>query len=263
MKNIVTISAVVPIYNSQKTIAKCLESILSQTENVNEIIIVDDGSVDRSVAIANEVLKSVHGIMIVLVEQENAGPSAARNKGVSLATSSHIAFLDSDDIWSPDHIRNVKEFFQENDSFKIVATKYLGAPISYVGEIFLKKMLYKNYFLTPCVVLKKDVFFEVGGFNEEMSFAEDYFLWLSIISNNRGYLLDYVGAANVDDKKVFGQNGLSSNLRLMHEGVLQCYKNLYSNKLINYKTYIKIIFFEKIKYLRRIIISCVVKNELS
>lgn len=256
MKNIVTVSAVVPIYNSEKTIAKCLDSILSQIENVDEIIIIDDGSVDKSLSIVREVLKSINnGINIILIEQENVGPSAARNKGISLATSSHVAFLDSDDIWYPDHIKRVKTFFQENDNFKIVATKYLGAPISYVGEIFFNKMLFKNYFLTPCVVIYKDLFVEVGGFNEEMSFAEDYFLWLNIISQNRGYLLDYIGAANVDNKKVFGQNGLSSNLERMHEGVLKCYKYLYLNKLINFKTYILIRAFENIKYLRRIIIS--------
>ncbi|WP_369014291.1 glycosyltransferase family 2 protein [Flavobacterium anhuiense] len=261
MKNIVTISAVIPSYNSETTIAKCLQSILIQTESVNEIIIVDDGSVDGSVAIIKKVLKSVNDdTKILLVEQENAGPSAARNKAASLVTSTHIAFLDSDDVWHPDHIKKVKSFFQENNNFKIVATKYVGAPINYIGEISLEKLLFKNYFVTPCVVLNKDVFNEVGGFNEEMSFAEDYFLWLRVISKNKGYLLDYVGAENIYNKKIFGQSGLSSNLQLMHEGVLQCYKNLYTDKLINFKTYIKIKVFEKIKYMRRIILTHIVKK---
>ncbi|MCP2029198.1 glycosyltransferase involved in cell wall biosynthesis [Flavobacterium sp. HSC-32F16] len=264
MKNSITISAVIPNFNSERTITKCLESILSQTENVDEIIIVDDGSIDKSLVIIKKVIKTINSeIKIVLSEQENAGPSAARNKAVSLATSTHIAFLDSDDIWYPDHIKTVKSFFQENNQYKIISTKYLGAPISHVGEIFFKKLLFKNYFLTPCVVLNKEAFLEIGGFNEKMNFAEDYYLWLNILSKHKGYLLDYVDAANVDNKMSFGQNGLSSNLRLMHKGVLKCYKNLYSDQLISFKTYIKIIAVEKIKYIRRILLIFYVKKKLS
>lgn len=264
MKNIITISAVIPNYNSERTIAKCLESILNQTEKVNEIIIVDDGSIDKSVAIIKEFIETIDSeVTIILLEQQNAGPSVARNKAVSQATSNHIAFLDSDDVWYPDHIRTVKSFLRENNDYKIISTKYLGAPISYEGEISFEKILLKNYFLTPCVVLDKDTFVKVGGFNEGMSFAEDYYLWLIILSKNKGYLIDYVGSVNVDNKNSFGQNGLSSNLRLMHRGVLKCYKNIYSNQLIDFKTYIKIIVFEKIKYMRRIVLVFSLKNKLS
>lgn len=256
MKSEITISVIIPCYNSQETIKTCLESVLKQTESVNEIIVVDDGSKDQSVDIINEIIKGANNsVKLILHKQTNQGPSLARNNGVKLATCSHIAFLDSDDEWFLDHIRISKHFLENNTEFKIIATKYLGVQNNYTGEVLFEDFLTKNYLSTPCVVLNKVCFWDNGGFNKEMKYSEDYYLWLNIVFKNRLYKIDYIGAKNINNKRSFGDKGLSSNLLKMHVGVIECYDSLYINKMINFSTYVKIKYIERLKYLRRIILT--------
>lgn len=261
MKLEITISVIIPCYNSEKTINTCLKSVLEQSERIDEIVVIDDGSTDESVNIIKKIFNTIEtAIKLNLYEQKNSGPSVARNKGIQLSTSTHIAFLDSDDKWFLDHIKNSKYFLNNNRDYKMVATKYLSAPIASSGEISFKKMLFKNYFFTPCIILNKDLFLINEGFNEKMKYAEDYYLWLNIIFKNKAYLLDYVGSGNIISKRPFGDQGLSSNLQAMHNGVLNCYNNLYLNKMINFKTYLKVKNVERIKYLRRQILTFLYKN---
>lgn len=89
------ISVIIPIYNVEKYLARCLDSVVNQTYKNLEIILVNDGTLDNSLAIAESYL--VRDSRIKLLHQENAGVSEARNKGVSVATGDYIAFLDSDD----------------------------------------------------------------------------------------------------------------------------------------------------------------------
>lgn len=261
MKPEITISVIIPCYNAENTIISCLNSIVNQSQPVDEIIIVDDGSTDNSVNIITELFKELD-VKYILYKQKNSGPSTARNKGVALSSSSHIAFMDSDDEWFQDHILLTKEFLKNNIKYSIVSTKYFSACVKYYGEISFEKLLFKNCFLTPCVVINKGCFLKSGGFNEKMKYCEDYFLWLDIAFKNKVYLLDYVGAKNVNYKRPFGDKGLSANLDLMHQGVLQCYEEVYKKRRIS-----KIKFFilkdvEKVKYLRRRILSGILKIKL-
>src|SRR4051812_30004149 len=94
-----TISAVIPTYNHAKYITFAIDSVLAQTKPVDEIIVVDDGSVDGT----REVVEQYRG-RVQYVRQENAGVGAARNNGARLATGNWVAFLDADDGWLPDKI---------------------------------------------------------------------------------------------------------------------------------------------------------------
>ena len=94
------VSVVVPIYNSESALQECLDSLSAQTLNDIEIILVDDGSTDDSLEIANSFAFSYKGLCTVL-SQQNAGPSAARNKGLDVARGEFIAFVDSDDVVHP------------------------------------------------------------------------------------------------------------------------------------------------------------------
>ena len=89
------VSVIVPVYNVEKYITRCLTSLINQTLDDLEIILVNDGSTDNSVAIIRE-YKRQHD-NIILVEKENGGLSSARNFGLVYATGEYIAFLDSDD----------------------------------------------------------------------------------------------------------------------------------------------------------------------
>lgn len=97
------ISVVIPIYNSEKYLKKCLESILKQTYKALEIILVNDGSTDQSTNICEEYCKRYHNIKYIF--QENQGVSEARNKGIRESTGKYLAFIDSDDTISEDYFQ--------------------------------------------------------------------------------------------------------------------------------------------------------------
>lgn len=94
------VSAVIPLYNKRKTIRRAISSILGQSAPVREIVIIDDGSTDDSAAI----VQAIGEPLVRLIRQPNAGPGRARNRGVEESAATHIAFLDADDEWLPDHV---------------------------------------------------------------------------------------------------------------------------------------------------------------
>ena len=112
-----TVSAIIPAYNAGPFIVEAVESIRQQGAAVREIIIVDDGSTDNT-----EELVAALGEDIRYVRQENSGPSAARNLGVKLATSPLIAFLDADDVWTPNKIAEQLAIFQAYPDVGLVAS---------------------------------------------------------------------------------------------------------------------------------------------
>lgn len=94
------ISVVIPLYNKERQIANTLHTVFAQTFTDYEIVIVDDGSTDRSA----EIVAAMHDKRIRLIRQKNAGVSAARNRGISEARGEFIALLDADDEWKPDYL---------------------------------------------------------------------------------------------------------------------------------------------------------------
>ena len=113
-KNNPLVSVIVPIYNAQKYLSRCLDSILAQTYSNIEIILVDDGSTDNSFQIANSY--TAKDSRIKLVHQENAKQSAARNHGIRLATGKYICFIDDDDEVAPDFIEKLLQPFNQPDT---------------------------------------------------------------------------------------------------------------------------------------------------
>lgn len=103
------ISVVIPLYNKNYSIVRCLNSVLYQTILPFEIIIVNDGSTDDSLAVLDDYLKtiSVRDVNVIVHDQQNQGVSAARNNGIALAKSNYIALLDADDEWYPEHIEKM------------------------------------------------------------------------------------------------------------------------------------------------------------
>ncbi|MGY3211143.1 glycosyltransferase family 2 protein [Mucilaginibacter sp. HD30] len=258
MNKDITIAVVIPCFNSITTIQKCIESVFEQTDKVNEIIIVDDGSTDGSQLKIKELFtENKNDIVSILIEQGNSGPSVARNVGVNAAKSDYIAFLDSDDYWYANHITTHKTFLQSLNcpSYDIIATKYKSAKINYSGNVSFKMQLLKNYFLTPAVIVKKEKFQALGGFDKNMRFGEDYFLWLKFVHDSDGYLLPYIGSSNIENKKIFGEKGLSGNLINMHKGMIICYKSLFEERKLSKINYAMLRLLEEVKYLRRKLLS--------
>lgn len=103
MKKDILVSVIVPVYNSQETIERCVESILRQRNDNIEIILIDDGSRDNSVAVINDMCAKYSNL--ILIKQENMGAAQARNNGLDHAKGQYIVFVDSDDILLDDAIK--------------------------------------------------------------------------------------------------------------------------------------------------------------
>ena len=183
------ISVVIPTYNRARFILEALESVLVQTYPVDEIIVVDDGSTDNTA----ELVASLRSRVTYIV-QSNAGPGAARNRGVRSARGEWIAFLDSDDRWDPEHIAQIIENLSKCPN---AAMAYCGKrwvyedgqvmtdvplQVSFPSGWIFRDLFEANYISSASVVMvKRQAFLDAGGFDERFrSIAEDYDLWMRI-----------------------------------------------------------------------------------
>lgn len=102
-------SVVLPAYNAEETIAEAIESVLAQTVSAERIVVIDDGSTDTTGAVAKR-----YGSLVVVIRQDNAGVSAATNRGIDAVDSPFLACLDADDLWLPEKIARQMAYLSEN-----------------------------------------------------------------------------------------------------------------------------------------------------
>ena len=186
-----TVSVVVPTFNGQETIVRTLRSIAAQREHRLQIIVVDDGSRDSTVAAVE-----ASGVSVVLVRQSNSGVSRARNAGAAIATGEYICFVDQDDIWHPDHVRAHLAALNYRPDAGIAVSPYqhwdirIPPPPSwsnsfeeielesrYCGWVFHEFML-DCWALTSASTLSRQAWQSIGGFDESREYGEDWDLWL-------------------------------------------------------------------------------------
>lgn len=108
------ISIIVPVYNSEETLARCLDSILCQTYSNYELILIDDGSTDSSFRIIEKY--AISNPNIVAIRKENGGVSSARNKGLDIAKGDFVCFVDSDDYIEPNYLEELHNCISNNDT---------------------------------------------------------------------------------------------------------------------------------------------------
>ena len=195
------VSVIIPCYNQEKYIADCLESILAQTFDDYEAIVIDDGSTDNSVKIVEEYQKKSDKIR--LIRQENQGVVTARNNAIKQAKGKYIYPLDADDISHPEVLEKSVEAI-ESGKGDIISCKYQGFTKS--DEIQQKIALRKfvtpsklNMILGCCIanssLYRKSDFEKCGGYDEAFNKGwEDYDFWLNLIlrHNLRIYRIDEV-----------------------------------------------------------------------
>ena len=118
MKNRITVSVIIPVYNSEKYLRQCLDTICAQTLKDIEIICIDDGSTDSSPDILEEYRKS--DSRFTVIRQDNAGAGAARNKGLDIARGRYLSFLDADDFFEPSMLEEAVRCAEEDDADYVV-----------------------------------------------------------------------------------------------------------------------------------------------
>lgn len=180
------VSAIIPCYNAAKFLPEAIESVISQTYDNIEIIVVNDGSTDDTDLVVSPYLDKIQ-----YVKQANAGPAAARNNGISHANGEYIAFLDADDLWCADKIQKQVEIIGASTDIALVYSKFenfcndTGEKLSVMPDstpsgLLFDLILQKNIIALPSVLLRKSKLIEVGGFDESLVTAEDTNLWLKI-----------------------------------------------------------------------------------
>ena len=165
------VSVIIPTYNRADTIDKAIESVLAQSLMGTEVIVVDDGSEDNTA----EIVSNYDGVRYVF--QEHRGISAARNKGLELARSEWIAWLDSDDLWHKDKLRLQTEYIEAHPECRILFTAYStfsDIPLERLDES-QKSMLSGpvNHQCMVTALIRRSLFERYGCFSETFSYAED------------------------------------------------------------------------------------------
>ncbi|MBE6330767.1 MAG: glycosyltransferase family 2 protein [Bacteroidales bacterium] len=129
------LSIIIPVYNGEKLLRRCLDSVVGQqTSRTWEVWLVDDGSTDASLAIAREyAARSVDGRCFNVVQQENAGPARARNRGIEAAQGRYVAFLDADDYWQPTYIERTVDFLDAHPECVAVSVVCKNVAVSGVS----------------------------------------------------------------------------------------------------------------------------------
>lgn len=199
-----SIDVVIPVYNGQKFIIQALCSVVQQTYPPAKIIVVDDGSTDKTPELVQNFKSNVP---IEYVRKTNGGLSSARNAGISRCTSDCIAFLDADDEWYPEKLKEQIQVFKESDlqNLGVVYCKYniidengdinnryhiSELDRSVRGNVF-NKLLEGNKIASSGsgVLVKKECFDKAGGFDEILKACEDWDMWLRLAEH---YEFDFV-----------------------------------------------------------------------
>lgn len=201
------ISAIIINYNNDKFIEEAIRSVQKQSHPVQEIIVVDDCSTDKSIEKINGV-----NIPIKLIRHEkNMGPSAARNTGIKNATGEILAFLDGDDTYHKDKIKNSITYFEKYPEVGMVYTDYEVLENNNLRREFARsfdyQLLKEDCLPNSNSLIRKSVFATVGMFNESIRGAEDYEMWIRIAQK---YMIIHIPEA-LFLYRMHGQNFTTTN----------------------------------------------------
>jgi glycosyltransferase involved in cell wall biosynthesis len=178
------IAVVIPTYNRYEFLKRALHSVVCQSYQPKEIIVVDDGSTDKTLQIKNDFPN------IIYIYQKNTGVSSARNLGIKKSSCEWITFLDSDDEWLSNkleiqvkfHKKNKNSLISYTDEIWIKNDKEINIPKKYKkksGNIF-KECLSHCFIAPSSVIIHKNLFKKFGLFDVELEVCEDYDLWIRI-----------------------------------------------------------------------------------
>lgn len=231
----VKISIIVPVYNSEKYLSRCIDSILNQTMKDFELILINDGSTDNSLSILkNYELKDSR---IRVIDQKNVGVSKTRNKGIKLANGDYITFIDNDDTIKSDYLEKFLSFIGDYDMV-IGGYQRVDSNGNIISEFRLKDSLWAKYtFITPWARIYKKKFLIDNNIKFLTSpIGEDVYFNLNIYNKTDSIkIVNYVGYEWL--------NNLDSVSNTVHKGfndkvdIVKFLDSLYSIKGDKYQDY--------------------------
>lgn len=239
------ISVIIPTYNRQTIVLETIRSAINQEPENFEIIVVDDGSTDKTI----DYLEYLN-LPIRLIRTENKGVSNARNTGIKASNGEYCAFLDSDDIWLDGILKNQSNYLDTFPNIPLVYTDHFEEVFNDQGSLLKQKSHFQSYnfshqekskyslpflvqpspILTSSVMIKKKVFEQVGLFDENLKVAEDLDLFHRISSK---YQLGYINKPLAIYSWCKDPNHLLSLPREVFFAELKKYLDKYSNQFAN------------------------------
>jgi len=173
------ISVIIPAYNAERFLPRCLNSVFAQTLEPAEVIVVDDGSTDHSAEIARKLGARV-------ISRLNGGLSAARNTGVQNSSSEWVALLDADDMWSPEKLRAQADRVEADTvlvytGIRVFSDDGVRSTSLGVSPAEARRVLrYRNPITPSSVIAKREALARNGGFREDVRACEDWEMWVRL-----------------------------------------------------------------------------------
>lgn len=184
------VSVIIPAYNAEKTIKETIQSVLNQTLTDFEIIIINDGSQDGTL----DVISRISDPRIKIFSYPNSGGQVSRNRGMKQATGEYLAFLDADDLWTPDKLDAQFKALQQNPQAAVAyswtnrineSSQFLrrGSYLTFNGDVY-KQLLVINFLENGSnPLIRKYAIAAVGGFDESLSGCQDWDMWLRLAAH--------------------------------------------------------------------------------
>ena len=258
-----SVSIIIPAYNASRTIIRTLDSLKNQTrfDLIKEILIINDGSTDDTVALIEDYKKQNKNMPIMVINKQNGGVSSARNMGLKFASGDWIGLCDSDDEWLPKKLEIQSDIIKKNPSIDFlggnhtdVDLKILGKKITSLHKASVKELCIKMYPQTSAALFKKEIVDTIGGYDESRRYCEDGQFFMKICDRYNYYyhpdkVVEFDGG-----KRGFGGSGLSGNLHGMQDGLRKNILELKQQKKISTGFYVLIKFFIELKYIRRCVL---------
>lgn len=210
------VSVIIPTYNRANIVRESIDSVLNQTYKDFELLVVDDGSQDKT----KEMLEA-YGGQLKYCFIEHCGVSGARNHGILKSSGEYITFLDSDDLWENNKLEKQIDYFNKNPKANIIYTDEIwyrkGIRVNQKkkhykpsGDIFLE-LLPLCRISASSIMFKREIIDDIGVFDEELPVCEDYDLWIRLAVKYPIYFIDI--------PLIIKRNGLGENLSQKYWGM--------------------------------------------
>jgi len=225
------ISVIIPAYNAAGTIKATVESVLKQTLTDFEIVLINDGSKDNTL----EVLNQIQDYRLKVFSYTNSGPQKSRNRGIAIATGEYVAFLDADDLWTPDKLADQYQALQSHPEAAVAYswTNFVepdgklfrrGSYISATGDVYARLLLVDFIESGSNPLILKQAIETVGFLDESLLGGQDWDLWLRLAAR---YHFAVVPKAQILHKVIPGS--WSSNVERQEKGFRQVLSKAFSN----------------------------------
>ena len=223
------VSIIVPVYNGASTIRETLDSVLQQSVEAFELIVIDDGSTDNTL----EVVASFNDPRLSVFTYPNAGVATTRNRGVTHASAEYISFIDADDLWTPDKLARQLDAFERSPNAAVAYswTDYIDQTgqfiahdqqVTFSGNVY-GELLCRDFLESASnVTIRRQAFLDVGGFDSSLSGAADWDFFLRLAK-----CYDFVAVPYLGVLYRISNSSMSSNLSLQEQECIAVIERAY------------------------------------